>query len=672
MAYCNYIHIALRGEVDGATRTIFSYPADDADRAWEKMLVTPGAAVKRFLNASECYILQDTPAGHCFSLITRNPLKASAADGYEMISVFVDSGCSLTGKQLMALFSSLKKSLIDNSSPSAESVDAAMADAGIPVEPVSLSSWLYRGEANDTPREEGAYRTYISTADLATILSFPTQPDYDPYRCVIVVPATASLRPGVKMPRITAPIRKQYTIVSREGATASAESAFDGDRITVTYSKPGFDPHTETVTIGNPSAYTRTDGSTILVREPRECGIRFTRRVALTVKSAKGSALNGYTISINGRPVNTMEPFVEFTEKDLCDSATVEIKVASNNYTPVKLEKPSAELLEADSLEIVLQPIEQGVTLRLDFGDGRIIEQHISIEKNTPEYNRLHSGNFHGFRAHRLVTQDQTEVYNVDVRFNGRPVAPNFETAQSGESTDNGNGSHHTAPVFENVADQTGDDKGRIDTAVPTLPSDNDREELEEAEDDIAKSKSRTRWIMAAAGALIALVVVLVLVLPSGEKLDVTPEATVVADDATPAADNPATPGTADNPAAAPVAASAEFTADCEYLNSTTIWDAARLTSPQGKQLIEAIAAGDIDAVASNDYFATGKCSNSKANTAVDLIWRAKGAPTAKRIVSELKKSAQSGQIDLIKLVDRLARFQPVEAEANTEPRPRR
>lgn len=75
----------------------------------------------------------------------------------------------------------------------------------------------------------------------------------------------------------------------------------------------------------------------------------------------------------------------------------------SNNYRTLKLKKPSAEMLVTEELELVMQPIEQGVTLRLDFGDGRVFEQQISIEKNTPEYNRLHSGNFHGFRAHRLV-----------------------------------------------------------------------------------------------------------------------------------------------------------------------------------------------------------------------------------------------------------------------------
>lgn len=51
MAEYSYIHIALRGPVQGATRTIYSYPADDtSDAGWETAMVEPGAAVKRFLN----------------------------------------------------------------------------------------------------------------------------------------------------------------------------------------------------------------------------------------------------------------------------------------------------------------------------------------------------------------------------------------------------------------------------------------------------------------------------------------------------------------------------------------------------------------------------------------------------------------------------------------------
>ncbi|QCD41794.1 hypothetical protein E7747_05555 [Duncaniella dubosii] len=179
--------------------------------------------------------------------------------------------------------------------------------------------------------------------------------------------------------------------------------------------------------------------------------------------SAKGKQLNGYTITLNGRSVNTMEPYIELYEKDLQPGSEVEIVVQSNNYRPLKLKTPAEEMLVTEQLELVMQPVEQGVTLRLDFGDGRVFEQQISIEKNTPEYNRLHSGNFHGFRAHRQVTQDDSEVYNVDVRITSRPVAPNFE------SSDSDTGEKETkAPIFEKHIGRCKSRTTKIDATLPT------------------------------------------------------------------------------------------------------------------------------------------------------------------------------------------------------------
>lgn len=125
-----YIHVALRGEVQGATRTIYSYPSEGSsvDPRWNSTLAEPGAAMKRFLNASECYILQSTPTGHYISLITRNNVQPEK--GYMMVSVLVDNGCSLTGRQVLALFNNLKKTLIEEENFKDEAIDEALHSAG--------------------------------------------------------------------------------------------------------------------------------------------------------------------------------------------------------------------------------------------------------------------------------------------------------------------------------------------------------------------------------------------------------------------------------------------------------------------------------------------------------------------------------------------------------------
>ncbi len=198
-------------------------------------------------------------------------------------------------------------------------MEAALLEAGVPLEPLMLEAWKYTAsaEGNTEPKGEAAYRTYISVQELESIFSFPGQPEYAAYRCIIVVSATTSLRPGVKMPRITVSIRKQYGVVCPDGVTASAPLVYDGDRLVLTYSKEGFNTHTETVVVGNPAAYTKYEGSTIQVRTAAQTGIRFIRRIPVKVTSTKGVPLNGYTISVNGHSVSTADPYIDFTERDL-------------------------------------------------------------------------------------------------------------------------------------------------------------------------------------------------------------------------------------------------------------------------------------------------------------------------------------------------------------------
>lgn len=674
MSQYSYLHVALRGEVQGATRTIYSYPAagSDVDPRWNSTMVEPGAAIKRFLNATECYILQSSPSGHYFTLITRNTL--SPERGYMMISILVENGCALTGRQLMSAFTNLKKAFIDDENLTDEAVDEAFGQASVPAEPLRLEAWMYHPAADESEKPaEAAYRTFISQQELESIFSFPCQPDYRAYRCIIVVSATTSLRPGVKMPRLTAPIRKLYSVVCPEGVSASSTQVYDGDRLELSFFKEGFNTHRESVIVGTPSAYTKYEGSTIAVRSAAQTGIRFERRIPVKVVSAKGTPLNGYTITLNGRPVNTMEPYIELLEKDVCDGEDVDIIVQSNNYRPLKLKKPSAEMLTVEELELVMLPVEQGVTLRLDFGDGRVFEQQISIEKNTPEYNRLHSGNFHGFRAHRQVTQDDSEVYNVDVRITSRPVAPNFESAKADGNAEPA----HQAPVFENVSDEARPERPRVDNTLPKAEKRRDEEPKvaseprqatyidydtdEETDEDMAAE--RRAWFKSSKMLWIGLAVVIAVV----AGVIFLPQYIGGADAPAPAEEIAAQ---TEEPAPAPAVMTPEESADVEYLNSYPVWETAKLRSEMGKALIAAISEGDIDAVAGNDYFAVkGRATNDKALLFVDLIWKAKGSYSEASNRRIMRSAVKNGSLDLKAFSDNLAKRRPAEKE-NEAPRP--
>ena len=679
MAEYQYIHIALRGTVQGATRTIYSYPTDDdgLDPAWSTTMVEPSAAIKRFLNATECYVMQSTPIGNYISLITRNTM--APEKGFMMLSVMVDDGYALTGRQVVSLFANLKKALIEDEELTDQAVDLALIRAEVPRQGVELESWTYLApEPSETPVAEAAYRTYMTVQELESIFSFPEQKEYQQYRCILVVSATISLRPGVKMPRITTPIRRQYTVEAPEGIEVSERLVYDGDRLEITYTKPGYDSHKETVTVGQLNAYTKTDGSKILIRTPQQTGIRFVRKIAFKVNSTKGTPLNGYTVSINGHTVNTMTPWLELTERELVPDGDVEIQVASTNYKTLKLTIPTSEMLTTEKLDFELQPVEQTVTLRLDFGGGRVFEQEVSIEKNTAEYNRLHSGNFHGFRAHRQVTDDNSEVYNIDVRLTNPPVAPNFETGHTDSKSDDSR--RRLTPQFENISDEAGEKKPVIDTSLPVDPRreekhveaetnpDNDGPVIDDIDDDDDEYRSslpfyRNRGFLWGLGALIVIAVVALAIFLPGDKGasdQLVTETTIGADSTAVAQTAPVAPMTP------------EEQADADYLNNNAAWDLSKLQSPMGQALAEAIKDGDLKALAENDYFAvTGRCTNARANEIVDMAWAAIGSPNEKGNKRRLSTAAKSGSIELKKAVEAMAKVRPSE-EINTNPRPRK
>lgn len=645
MAEYSYVHIALRAPSEGRARTLFSYPATDpAAPAWDSVMVEPEAAIKRFLNATECYVLQSSEKGHYLSYIVPDPAESGK---WMMVSVLVNNGCSLTGRQALDLLENLKNTLVDNPDRTEQAVDLALIEARVPRLPVELRSWLWTpsDESGETDSEAG-YRTYISPQELEQIFAFPSQPEYSKFRCVLVVSATTSLRPGVKMPRITVPVRRQYSVVCPEDVKASRELVYDGDKLQITYMKEGYDSHTETVTVGEPSAYTKTEGSKLMIRTALQTGIRFVRRVKVKVTSSKGGDLRGYTITLNGRLINTMTPYIDFTPRDLPAGGEVDIRVDSNNYKSVKLKVSSEEMLKTDELLFELQPVEQLVTLCLDFGDGRVLTQEISIEKNTAEYNRLHSGNFHGFRAHRQVTTDNTEAYNVDIRLTNPPVAPNFETGKEADDT------LPSSPVFENVAaDKTADAKAAdIDD-----------------DDEYNPPFYKRLWFKI----IVAAIAVGLLIWGVTYVMDDSGDhAAVYRSVSSEQADSTATAG--ETPAAEATAITPDEQADIDYLNDNPVWNLTKLKSPMGQGLAKAMTEGDLKALANNDYFAVkGRCTNQRAIQIVEMAWTAIGSPNERGNMKRMSTTAQAGDIDLFKLIESMAKVKPRE-NPNNSPRPQK
>ncbi len=696
MAKYDYIAVSLHGNYntdnpDNSLAVAYAYTPEGINPGWTASLPDPEGIVHSFVSARECYVMWQNEYGHYFGVVAMNSQNPSM--GHVMVTIMLSPEVALPGALIFRLLTSLKKLMLEEGLQSDEAVNQVFRSADLPQEPMILPSWTVQlPNADARPL---CYRTYMSTREFDPIFSFPNQAEYRKYLYTIVITVTCSLRPNLLIDRIVAPVKKVYSVIAPPYVTPSALVVTEGEHLDLTYAKDGFNPRVETITVGAPSPYVKYDGAALMVKTSDQSGMGFVRRVKTNVRSTKGGLIHGYTITVNDRPVNTMEPYIELNEVDLRPGRKIHIHAASNNFHPLKIEVDPSTIGPDTVINIEMEPIETGIVLRLDFGEGRVFEQPLSLEKNTPEYSQLHSGNFHGFRAHRQAGLG--EVYNIDVRATAKPAAPAFDNvtakaaqpapaaapvAEQKPSAPGYVANKPHAPVFENVTEKGMADKRHADKpASPKYDTPARDTHTGHADNDVAAERKPMNWRLIAS--MVGLVVVIVLAIVLLPKLRNSSDEGVVRSSI---ADSTAVPVLAEAPVqipqvdaplapevpeAAPAAApTAENEADYKYLNENIgVWKRSELKSIEDQKLIDAIAAGDIQAMANHPYFATpGVCTNKRALQAVEYAWSSQGSQQEGANREMMKKCATAEQVNVTELWDKLSRVQP--KEKYSQPRP--
>lgn len=711
-----YLDIAISVMTDGAQPVNYSF-----NSAPTIALPSLSDLARHFVNLSDGYVMWQISGRRAFTYFKLNDEGTSTLMA---ITVRLDPDVLLPGRPIVNLLGTIRRTLTDGSRLTHESLMHALSDSGFPEKPLRSDA-----EVDFPAAATGlCWRTYISPTELANIFAFPRQKDYAQYQGVIVVPATVSMQPESSIPLLTSPLNKALMVVCPKDVAASSNRVELSDHLTVTYSMNGFDSQSVEFEVGTTNRYVRINGPALVVNSALHAGIIFSRTVPYTVMSATGARIDTFTILINGRTATRGENSFEVSSTDFHDGK-VTIAVSSTNFGSYSREFTPEELSEACPLDVVLEPEAKEICLRIDFGSGRIIENSITLEKSTPEYNRLRAGSFHGFRAHRMMGSTP-ETYNIDVRQMSHPVSVatptqpslkfedkpaetvgtvtlndtaavnppttvNDRAASNARRTQNGpvapaigkapsaiweeKQHKRVAPKFENVAD--GNTPAHKDTPV-ALPE-KEIAPADQEEKTKRESKMDIRLIMIGLGVIAAGLVLWYLLLwfsgssqpetspaaqPEGESIEevnyseaagqttanTTPEATT------------AQPAQA---AAVPAASNDDEKADIEYLNTNNVWKLSDLKSEKYRALITAMQKGDIDAVASNPYFATsGTAKNAKAEKVIGYLWFAKGSLQEKRNIDKLRTLTESGKADLGKLIDDLSRYQP--KDGNEAPRP--
>lgn len=700
MAQYDYIAVSLHGNFntdnpDNSLAVAYSYTPEGISPEWVASLPDPEGIVRSFVSARECYVMWQNEHGHYFGVVAMN--SQNPMMGHVMVTLMLPPTVELPGSLIFRLLTSLKKLMLEEGLQSDEAVNQVLRSAELPLQPVVLPSWTVKPPKADA--KPLCYRTYMSTREFDPLFSFPNQADYENYLYTIVITVTCSLRQNVNIDRIVTPVKKVYSVITPPYVTPSSRIVTEGEHLELTYAKDGFNPRVENVTVGAPSPYVKYEGAALRVKTSDQSGMGFVRRVKTNVRSTKGGLIHGYTITVNDRPVNTMEPYIELNEVDLRPGRKIHIHAASNNFHPLKIEVDPADIGPDTVINLEMEPIETGIVLRLDFGEGRVFEQPISLEKNTPEYSQLHSGNFHGFRAHRQAGLG--EIYNIDVRATAKPAAPAFDNVTPKASVQSaptepaapkasapGYVAHKPmAPVFENVTEKgmaekrTTPQDATVKQDVPRYDPQRPEVDDRRKDNDMRAERKPLNWRMI--GSMIGLVCVIILAIVLLPKLRNSPDDSVVrssvADNTKTAAvqittQAPQPEAVPDEPkpaeTEAPAPATADNEADYKYLNeSKGVWKRSELKSIDDQKLFDAIAAGDIQAMANHPYFSTpGVCTNKHALGAVEYAWASQGSPQESANREVMKNCATADQVDIDKLWDQLSRKQP--KDKYSQPRP--
>ena len=653
----NYLGLSLRyPDKHGAFTELLIGPAKPSD------IALPLGISPRFLNLAEGFMMHADGRRIIYTYFNiDNPDEPLVA------SIAADIALLIPGRPIVTLLAALRNHMIARSPINRNALSDLASRSGFPTEPNMAP------ERANTFNDGGAvaWRTYMSGTDLAAIFAFPSQGSYAPYAALLILQPTVIASPEKSLPRVPDALDRSLWVVCPEGVSVSQNPVDASEKLTITYSRPGFTSVEQTIDVGQTNRYAFISVPALIVNTPEKAGIEFSRSVTYSVADENGDPLTTHTLLVNGRAVMRDADSFVLSSADFRDGKA-EISVSATNFRPVKLSLTPAMIESGEPLRITLKTEKRGTLLRFDFGDGRIFENDVVFEKNDPEYLQLRAGVFHGFRANRIVGSDP-ETYNVVL-----------SAAGAAEPIDDTR-SQPVAPVIENEAPANQPEVPRPQTlnAPDIRPLEEPEEQPQEnlADDTPTPRREGIRWGRVAAIAAAFVVIVGVglyfMLRPSDAPVASQPEFAALTDSIAAGdtigaiADTPeiATAPTGQTPAAASAPAVNGMGADLDYFNKNNVWRRDDLTTDAGRTFFDTLVSGNIDAIASSDYFAVpGRATNRQAVKMINLLWAAKGTGTQNSNQRVLTSRKKSGVINLTEVYDALARYR--DANPNTSPRP--
>lgn len=667
-----YIDVAVNVMENNEPSTMFL-----TDRAPAVQLPTLAGICSHFENLTDGYLLwqANDKRAYTYFLIDGNNTENTLT-----ITLLIDADVLVSGRPVSNVLGAIKSRVLDGETLTSDAIDMMLTEAGFSEEPL-------RSECDALLLNSGAgvcCRTYAGTGELTNILGFPRQKDYERYRGVVIVSSDVMMVAGEELPHITGSVDKSLMVVCPEGVTASAQRVSFSDHLKVTYSCDGFDPVSVMFEVGTTNRYVRINGPALIVNNAHHAGIVFRRRIPYTVLTAAGTPIDTYTILINGRTASRTEEGFEVSNVDF-ENGEVKITVSSTNYSTYNQTFTPETLEESSPLAVVLEPESKEILLRLDFGNGRVVEERINIEKNTQEYCQLRAGRFHGFRAHRLMGSTP-ETYNVDVK-PGQQTKPRVEQTLPLEPVEEPKRETVTALFEDQSDDKVATEEVKTDNGLkapgfekaPTAIWEIKKPEIKapeftnetrgEKEEQAPAPRNYKRIAFYSVCAIVLIMVIWGFSKCSGGSSEdeqlLTVDSIASVNTETGISQTPVT--------ASPAAPTEAELSDITYLNENKVWKKDNLKSEMGIGLFNALSEGDVDAVVNNDYFAVkDRATNREAVKTIEMMWNAKGTGQSRAHSRVMKQMTEKGSLDVHKFYETIAKKMPKPEEYNQGTRPQR
>lgn len=309
------IKIALYGQFENDTKVDFTFPGEfnpalnRPEDAWLRTVSDPRDA-REFERAERIYALWKSSEGNYYASIVRN--MQDTRMGYIMLVLFVGRQVPLNGHALIQALAQLEQCLIGEGQRDRQMVAQLVETISCDFMPDTVMA-----TPGVVKSRFKAYRTFGDENELADLMLYPNQADYEPFNRVLFVPRGVVAQAPMNYQELTFPIRHSYHVECPQGVMVSRLNISDGEVLDIVYKKPtysDFAAHEMVSPMG--SRFFTVNGSILKVNTAEEAQVQFVRRARLNITSAKtGKAITD--IFINGAHVTT--PEVNLSEGDEID-----------------------------------------------------------------------------------------------------------------------------------------------------------------------------------------------------------------------------------------------------------------------------------------------------------------------------------------------------------------